>query len=468
MNNFDDLLSDEQLQEMAAEGPTVSIQIPLRETQPLNGAPVEKKQAVLQKKSAIIGRIKTKKRTQQLSALSSGEAPTSPIIRTDQLLPSGLSIHDIYKNAGLGIEGDSGFNVFRVESMLDDTSIVELDERAKEAAVVMALKTHDVELRSVIDDGRDHQLALEAHDVRFQDEIQTKNAQLETENKRLHAEIERYANPRLERMEANQKRLEELQGTYEQWQEKKRHESSRLDKMLNRWTAGNAVAVTAPLAILDKKQKRETEPLPYFEELSESSFLEPVVLMNSELDSEIIRLANAFPETDIMEESSAVFGLDSIQPSEVDLTMETSIKSNLMGDIGYYCWVALSICFWLFGGISLATIVETMQPIAALTLAFIVPIGGAVIMGLLSKKGHGRWFGYIAFLGYFTLIITVIAHVDIDSLATLLTKDPSWLTEASNVNGTQIVLPEFLASGLTSLSNFYGDFLYSTGLASKP
>ena len=458
MKNFDDLLSDAELRELAHEqDPTKNIRIPLQETtQPI--------QPVLnQKKEILISRLK-KKRTEQLVSQSRTEQATNPVINTQQKSPTGLSILEVYKNAGLGVEKDKNFNVFRVESMLDDTSIIDLDERAKEAAIVMALKTHNIDMASVVEDGKDHLVALEAHDARLKEELDGMKARLEEENGRLHAEIERYANPRLERMEANQEKIDALAATYEKWRAEKEVEDNRLGKMVKRWT-GKHVHVQAPPG-LAAKPKRATEPLPLFgKEMDDreqsqpeaTPFLAPIVLEPSDMESALVH------ESEVIKVREDVRA-----PSEaVDLTSDMTIHSDGKkgSDIAYYFWMVASVVLWLFGGLNLAIIIETMKPVAALGLSFGIPLGIALFMGMISK-GHGRWLGYIAFLGYCGLAIIFIAHLDIDNLAKLLSQDPIWLTESSNVDGHAFVLPEVIGKGLTSISNGYGEFLYSSGLAS--
>ena len=462
MKNFDDLLSDAELRELAHEqDPTKNIRIPLQETtQPV--------QPVLnQKKKILISRLK-KKRTEQLVSQSRIEQVTNPVIDTQQKSPTGLSILDVYKNAGLGVEKDKNFNVFRVESMLDDTSIIELDERAKEAAIVMALKTHGIDMASVVADGKDHLIALEVHDACLKLELDSMKARLEEENGRLHAEIERYANPRLERMEANQEKIDVLDSTYEKWLEEKEVEDHRLGKMVNRWT-GKHVRVQAPPGIAFKT-KRATEPLPLFgngqdnlgeqSQSEEAPFLEPIVLEPSDMESSLVH------ESEVIKVRE---DLPVLTTPEVDLTSDMMIHSagKKGGDVAYYFWMVASVMLWLFGGLNLAIIIETMKPVAALGLSFGIPLGIALFMGMISK-GHGRWLGYIAFLGYCGLAIIFIAHLDIDNLAKLLSQDPIWLTESSNLDGHAFVLPEVIGKGLTSILNGYGEFLYSSGLASKP
>ena len=447
----------------------------------------------------------------QLRENASGDQATRPVIRNDQQVsPSGLSIQQIYKNAGLAKEGDEGFSLFKVETMLDDTSIIELDQSAKEAAVIMALKSHDVPLESVIDDGREHQMALDEHDRRFQEELRTLNLKLEEENLRLHSEIERYANPRLERMEANQSRVDALQMEYQRWCENKNRESQRINRMLKRWTGesdvGGGSAVSIDLAATSSyapmsnslppmsnslpPMSNSLPPMPHSPQLVASKTVAPLQLFDDYEDGDFVvpvtltrqdfsggNVAKGYPQTGVPSANqdsiphlsppgSLGSGFDTMA-SEDDFPLEASKKSSVLGNLGYYSWALLSLVFLFLGAITLASVAETVVPIVALGLAFGIPLCVSLLMALLSR-GHGRWLGYIAFLGYCGLGMCVIAHLDPDNLAKIMSQDPLRLAEVSDLDGTMIALPDFLRTALTQFSTMYSDLLYSIGLASKP
>ncbi len=138
------------------------------------------------------------------------------------------SFGEIYAAAGLAAEEDGGFNIFKVEQMLQSTHIAELSSRAKAASVRVALEATGASLQNVIQDAVSRDKALDHYESMQRKDLKNLEDEVEYDNALIQAEIEAYLEEKQAQIRANREKLETARVTFENWLVHKGQEEQRL------------------------------------------------------------------------------------------------------------------------------------------------------------------------------------------------------------------------------------------------
>lgn len=378
-----------------------------------------------------------------------------------------ITFDTIYKRAGLVTDSDA-FTVYKLAQLYEDEEIASLDQQARAVAVRAILKSHNVDLERIFDDAVARRDALEGHDERLRQNIGRVEEQVKQENAALQAEIEEFANPRLQRMEANEQRVERLQRDYQRWEDRKAAEQERLSKILEPWggderlraterivtkpprddgyaLSGEDVfddppgpAASAPRAETEKSNgvNGHGENWAFGEERSAEVSEASTVSVDDDLPSEYVAAARVRAgETD---------EFDFVRPS---LRLPYSVHEGLLA--------GLACAIWIVAGILLtAQLVVDLEAYAAWGIGFGAPLVLALVFSTIYRRGG--WFtGAFMMLMYSSIAAAFVAHYDVEKLTASLRAEPLVFVH-------EVGLPEAVGDNLRPLAASYADFLAGT------
>lgn len=135
----------------------------------------------------------------------------------------------VYRRAGVQ---EKRWDVYKVAAYLEEPELADLDQETRAAMTRLLLKSHDTQWEDIVEDGALRCRVLDQQAQALQTKVEQIRMQLEEENERLQAEIEHFANPRLEKMEANQARVEEVQTRLNTWLSQKELEKARVENVV--------------------------------------------------------------------------------------------------------------------------------------------------------------------------------------------------------------------------------------------
>lgn len=361
-----------------------------------------------------------------------------------------MTLDTIFKRAGLATDHDS-FTVYKLERLYNDEEIIGLDENARVAAVRAILKSHDVELSRIFDDAVARREALENHDERLKQNISRVEEQVRQENAALQAEIEEFANPRLQRMEANEQRLERLRRDYHRWHDRKQTEQGRLVQIVRPWGGDDrlkntervpALPATQPGIALSGQDVFDDPPGPAI------AGAPPAASPRDQWS--LGETSSGAVETELPSEFHAASTRGATDTDEFDFVrppvriMPASALEGLAA--------ALAIVVWAIGGILLtAQLVTDLRTGAAWGIALGAPLVLAIIMAVVLRNG-GWATSFFMMLFYFSVVAIGVAHYNPQNLVESLTRKPLLFVEDAG-------LPPEFGERLSSLTTPYAELL---------
>lgn len=354
----------------------------------------------------------------------------------------------IYMRAGVQPQE---FTVFRIEELFNDEDLADLDEKARLAAVRAVLKSHDIDFETIVDDAVARRAALDAHDQRLKSNIQRVEREMEKENAKLQAEIEEYANPRIDRMEKNNERVERLRGDYQDWFSRNQAEQNRIVTILQPWGGDDRVrateqvdavhsATTVPTESVSGDEAFEPEPSDArMDEVEAPRPVDDSVLADAgadqwDFDSEPSEVSEAKVDTDLPSEYEPA--------APVGATGEFDFQGSPMR-------IPRTAVHWLFTLFVLLIALPVMILLAAqldgteapgamgaLFIGFFAPILFAVIPTVLTRKSDNFWTGGVTWWFVGVLLAFGVAHYDPANLTENLTKRPLWFIDEVGLNSS--------------------------------
>jgi hypothetical protein len=158
-------------------------------------------------------------------------APTTPADATSAAsgipLPSLLAIDEVYARAGLNAAADT-MTVYRVESMLQDPDVADLDLAIRARTVRVTLKNMGHDLHDVLLDAAKRDQALDSYDQWLQEQTQVVAAQVEAQNAKLKQEVEQFIADKNAQIEANKRMLDQAREAQFAFGKQKAAEEQRL------------------------------------------------------------------------------------------------------------------------------------------------------------------------------------------------------------------------------------------------
>lgn len=134
----------------------------------------------------------------------------------------------IYAAAGLPVEADAAFTVFKVERLLNSEHLAGLGDRAKAASVLVALEANSIKLNTVIQDAVARDKALDNYDQMLRHDVKSLEASVEENNAAIEKQVEEFLQRKREEVAQNNRGLAEAKELYARWRMKKQAEEERL------------------------------------------------------------------------------------------------------------------------------------------------------------------------------------------------------------------------------------------------
>ena len=385
----------------------------------------------------------------------------------------------IYTRAGIAT---AEFTVFRLQELYSDPELSALDPAGRATAVKAILKSHDVELETIVQDAIARRDALEAHDHRLKSNIQRVEREMDKENASLQTEIEEFANPRIEKMEKNNARVDRLRNDYDDWIDRKINEANRIAEILAPWDVGARVGhVDAPTRerqlVIPEPAAQAPAPVaaaPVEEQPTDvhsrddvfDSMERPVAQYPDDDPWEEIESIDT-PRAEIQQPSEATISsddfaatneyVDDVDDSEIELEFQ---KAGLRFPKTAGQWIATLFAVVtavpLFVLLPIQFLNELTPPMSI--LLGIAPLIVAFVASLVSYGSRNFWSGTISLWLVFNIISFAIAHARPDNLVTNLTRRPLLVWHPDDWR-----LPDDTENALYGVTKPYADFLVSLG-----
>ncbi|MBN2082762.1 hypothetical protein JW859_11240 [bacterium] len=152
--------------------------------------------------------------------------PADSATHEDIKLPRVLSIADIYAKAKI-VTGEA-FDVFKVESMLNDPEITDLDMAMRARMVRMTLKNMGHELEDIIVDAGIRDRVLEDYNEYLQGEVEKVEQRVGEVNAAIQREIDEFIQGHTAVIEQNRAKLDKIRAAYAEFKRSKEAEEQRL------------------------------------------------------------------------------------------------------------------------------------------------------------------------------------------------------------------------------------------------
>lgn len=156
-----------------------------------------------------------------------------------------VKVEQVYAVAKLG-KPAHGFTLERIAAMLADPRLAALDERARAGAVAVLLEGAGVSTDKVIEDAVTRDQALDKFERFLEEKVDTLEAEVQEENRRLAEEIERLIARKREEIARNEARALEKRRELARFRRVKRAEERRLFDVVRPFTSDNPVTLSGP------------------------------------------------------------------------------------------------------------------------------------------------------------------------------------------------------------------------------
>jgi len=177
-------------------------------------------------------------------------AATAPAIA----LPGVLSVSEVYERAKIASD-PSGFDVYKVESMLQDPEMADLSMDIRARMVKMTLKSMNRELHEVLLDAARRDQALEQYAQWLGGKVEEVSVQVEAQNGKLQREMEDFIAAHNAAIEQNKRALAQARAALRDFQERKHAEEERLFN-----TVAPFVAPGENPVVIDRPRPPEAAP----------------------------------------------------------------------------------------------------------------------------------------------------------------------------------------------------------------
>jgi hypothetical protein len=144
-------------------------------------------------------------------------------------LPRVLSIQEVYEQAQIAAGAD--FDIYRVEAMLADPEIADLDEELRARMVRMTLKNMGRDLKDILADAGKRDQALENYRTFLNKRAAEVTSQVEEINRKIQQEIDDYIARHEAVIAQNKDKLHKMQEALANFERSKAAEEQRLFKI---------------------------------------------------------------------------------------------------------------------------------------------------------------------------------------------------------------------------------------------
>lgn len=141
-------------------------------------------------------------------------------------VPKALSVAEVYERAKLEAAGD--LDVYRVEEMLEDAEIADLDTAMRARMVRMTLKNMGHELADILADAGRRDQVLEDYLFFLERRVEEIEGQVAAANAAIQQEIDELIKARTAALRQNEAKLREVHDALEEYRRSKQAEEQRL------------------------------------------------------------------------------------------------------------------------------------------------------------------------------------------------------------------------------------------------
>jgi hypothetical protein len=142
-------------------------------------------------------------------------------------LPTLLTVEQVYERAGLSSDPQQ-MNIYRVQQMVGDPEMADLDMTIRARMVKMTLKSMGHDLHEIIVDAAKRDSALDSYGGWLTAQVENVGAQVEAENAKLKQEIEEFIAAKNAQIQANRAALEQARQSQASFSQTRQAEEQRL------------------------------------------------------------------------------------------------------------------------------------------------------------------------------------------------------------------------------------------------
>ena len=142
-----------------------------------------------------------------------------------------ISFEQIYNTVGIKTPSH-GFNIYKIEEMLKNPLLKDMNVEAKKNAVLVALEAIKVSIDEITHDAIKRNRALDSYERFEEQKLQEFENRKNEDNKKIQEDIERYFNDKREQIQRNDKIIQQAKDNFKNWLSMKKAEEQRIYETL--------------------------------------------------------------------------------------------------------------------------------------------------------------------------------------------------------------------------------------------
>ena len=149
----------------------------------------------------------------------------------------------IYEAVGIA-QPVVGFDIYKVEEMLNSPHLKDMPSSVKKNAVMVALEASKVPVEEIIKDAVSRDRALDAYEKVEQNAVELLEKQKADENTAIQEEIDRFLQEKRSQIEENNISVRDAKERFKAWQLKKQDEEQRIYNIVSYFVSPNPITTT--------------------------------------------------------------------------------------------------------------------------------------------------------------------------------------------------------------------------------
>lgn len=159
---------------------------------------------------------------------SSSDTVSNVSSSTSDELPN---FEQIYNTVGIKTP-THGFNIFKIEEMLNSPFLKDMNAEAKKNAVLVALDAVKVSIDEITHDAIKRNRALDSYERFEEQKLQDFENRKSEDNKKIQEDIEKYFNEKREKIQKNDKLVQQAKDKFKSWLNLKKSEEQKIYETL--------------------------------------------------------------------------------------------------------------------------------------------------------------------------------------------------------------------------------------------
>jgi len=142
-----------------------------------------------------------------------------------------VSFEQIYNTVGIKTPSH-GFNIYKIEEMLKNPLLKDMNAEEKKNAILVALETIKISIDEITHDAVKRNRALDSYERFEEQKLQEFENRKNEDNKKIQEDIERYFNDKREQIQRNDKIIQQAKEKFKNWLSLKKAEEQRIYETL--------------------------------------------------------------------------------------------------------------------------------------------------------------------------------------------------------------------------------------------